>query len=845
MGEDANLADLFEAAPGCIAVVRGPDHIFEVTNAAYRRLVGREDLIGRSAKDAMPELEAQGFLALLDRVYASGEPFSAHSVPVELPGSDGAASERRYVSFVYQPIKDPAGEVTGIFAEGIDVTANSQAEVARQQAERQLDAVLNNASVAIFLMDDKQHCSYMNAAAERLTGFTLAETQGRPLHDVIHHTRPDGSHFPLSECAIDRAFPEDNNVRGEEVFVHKNGSFYPVEFTASPIRDEVSKTIGTIIEVRDISAEKAADDELATTLDRLADERHALEVLNRTGAEVAAELNLDKVVQLVVDAGVELTGAQFGAFFYNVEREDGERLMLYALAGAKMSDFENFGMPRPTPIFAPTFAGEGAIRSADITKDARYGKNAPHKGMPKGHLPVRSYLSVPVASRSGEVLGGLFFGHGEPDVFSERSQRLMDGLAAQAAIAIDNARLFQAAERANEGLEKRVLERTTELEDAHEALRHAQKMEAIGQLTGGVAHDFNNLLTVIRGSADMLSRPNLTEEKRARYVDAIAQTADRAAKLTSQLLAFARRQALEPIVFDVVERIRAETEMLRPVMGSRIQVVVEAECDPCYVEVDPNQLETAILNMSVNARDAMDGEGRLTISVSAADGLPASHGQEEAAGEFVAISVSDTGSGVDADKMDRIFEPFFTTKGVGHGTGLGLSQVFGFAKQSGGDIRVSNHPGGGAMFTLYLPKVERQRPTAAGDAQPEKTERAARGRVLVVEDNEDVGAFASDLLNELGYQSIWVADAQAALDFLASDDGGVEVVFSDVVMPGMSGVDLAKEVRSRRPNLPIVLTSGYSHVIAEEGTHGFTLLRKPYSVDGVTKALQEAIAQPS
>jgi signal transduction histidine kinase/ActR/RegA family two-component response regulator len=419
----------------------------------------------------------------------------------------------------------------------------------------------------------------------------------------------------------------------------------------------------------------------------------------------------------------------------------------------------------------------------------------------------------------------------------------MDGLAAQAAIAIDNARLFQAAERANEGLEKRVVERTAELEHAHEALRHAQKMEAIGQLTGGVAHDFNNLLTVIRGSADILSRPNLSEEKRARYVDAIAQTADRAARLTSQLLAFARRQALEPVVFDVVERVKAETEMLRPVMGSRIQVVVDAECDPCHVEADPNQFETAVLNMSVNARDAMDGEGQLTISVGAVEGVPASHGQSPMAGEFVAISISDTGSGVDADKIDRIFEPFFTTKGVGHGTGLGLSQVFGFAKQSGGDIRVSNNEAGGATFTLYLPKAEHDISVVTGEAQPHEADRSARGSVLVVEDNADVGAFASDLLEELGYQSMWVPDAQAALDYLSSGRSNIDVVFSDVVMPGMSGVDLAKEVRLRLPRMPIVLTSGYSHIIAEEGTHGFTLLRKPYSVDGVTKALQEAIAQ--
>jgi CheY-like chemotaxis protein len=366
-------------------------------------------------------------------------------------------------------------------------------------------------------------------------------------------------------------------------------------------------------------------------------------------------------------------------------------------------------------------------------------------------------------------------------------------------------------------------------------------MEAIGQLTGGVAHDFNNLLTVIRGSADILSRPGLTEEKRTRYVEAIAQTADRAAKLTSQLLAFARRQALEPVVFDVVERIKAETEMLRPVMGSRIQVVIEADCDPCHVEADPNQLETAILNMSVNARDAMEGEGRLTISVSAVDGIPAAQGQDAVAGEFVAIAIADTGSGVEADKIDRIFEPFFTTKGVGHGTGLGLSQVFGFAKQSGGDIRVSNNSDGGATFTLHLPKAAHEDRSDTAHAQPQEAGEAGRGRVLVVEDNADVGAFASNLLNDLGYEAIWVPDGQSALQFLASDTADVDLVFTDVVMPGMSGVDLAKQVRSKRPDMPVVLTSGYSHILAEEGTHGFALLRKPYSVDAVTKALQAAI----
>jgi PAS domain S-box-containing protein len=294
-----------------------------------------------------------------------------------------------------------------------------------KEAERKLTAVLDNASVAILLMDDQQQCSYMNAAAERLTGFTFAETQDRALHDVIHHTRPDGSPFPLAECPIDRAFPERKNSQGEETFVHKDGRFYPVAFTASPIQDEASKTIGTIIEVQDISERKAAEAALRESLDRLASESRALEVLNSTGAELAAELDLANLVQLVVNAGVELSGAKFGAFFYNVEDDQGERLMLYSLAGAEIADFERFGMPRATAVFAPTFEGQGVVRSDDITTDPRYGRNSPNSGMPEGHLPVRSYLAVPVVSRSGEVIGGLFFGHPEPGMFGERAERLM------------------------------------------------------------------------------------------------------------------------------------------------------------------------------------------------------------------------------------------------------------------------------------------------------------------------------------------------------------------------------------------------------------------------------------
>ena len=693
-----------------------------------------------------------------------------------------------------------------------------------RDAEQRLNAVLNNASVAVFLMDDRQHCVYMNAAAERLTGYTFEETQGRALHDVIHHTRPDGSRFPLDECAIDRAFPQDNNVQGEEVFIHKDGSFYPVAYSASPVHDDASKTIGTIIEVRGIQAEKEVEAALH-------EQRRQLETLNETGAAIAAELDLTRAVQLVTDAGVELTGARFGAFFYNMIDEAGESFMLYTLSGAERSDFERFGHPRATAVFEPTFKGEGVVRSDDITADPRYGKNPPHEGMPKGHLPVRSYLAVPVTSRSGDVIGGLFFGHPEAGVFTEASERLMLGLAGQAAVAIDNARLFEAAQRANQTLEQRVEERTRDLEVAHEALRQAQKMEAIGQLTGGIAHDFNNLLTVIRGSADLLRRTDLSEEKRARYVDAISDTADRAAKLTGQLLAFARRQALKPERFDAAQQIQAIADMLRTVLGSRIELKIEADCPDCFVEADVAQFETSLVNMAVNARDAMDGEGRLTIGIAAAT--------DSSGAEVVHVSVTDTGGGMDPAQIDRIFEPFYTTKEVGKGTGLGLSQVYGFVKQSDGEISVESDVGRGTTFTISLPKV-------AADQVPARLRLAVEdetpigGRVLVVEDNADVGQFASQMLSDLGFEAVLEPDASSALERLEHEQGRFDLIFSDVVMPGMDGIEFGRTVRERWPVIPVVLTSGYSHVLAEETQHGFPLLQKPYSVEALSTTLRQA-----
>lgn len=379
------------------------------------------------------------------------------------------------------------------------------------------------------------------------------------------------------------------------------------------------------------------------------------------------------------------------------------------------------------------------------------------------------------------------------------------------------------------------------LAKAEQALRQAQKLEAIGQLTGGVAHDFNNLLTVIKSSADFLKRPSLSEPRRARYVSAISETVERAAKVTSQLLAFARRQALTPVDFVAFESVGALTELIGTMVGSKVEIALELPVEAHYIKADPSQFDTAIVNLALNARDAMNGQGKLTIKVSTLERLPAIRTHPAVDASYVAVSIADTGSGIPSDHLEKIFEPFFTTKGVGHGTGLGLSQVFGFAKQSGGEIKVESVVGEGSTFTLYFPEV----------AHPSVTQRAPSqdvfsdgngATVLVVEDNVEVGTFTVQSLKDLGFFPVFASNANQALAELAIDADRFDVVFSDVVMPGMSGIELGTEIRTLHPDLPVVLTSGYSHVLAEKGPESFELIHKPYSIEQLSQLLYKVSA---
>jgi len=384
----------------------------------------------------------------------------------------------------------------------------------------------------------------------------------------------------------------------------------------------------------------------------------------------------------------------------------------------------------------------------------------------------------------------------------------------------------------------------TERRQAEEALRQSQKMEAIGQLTGGVAHDFNNLLTIIRSATDFLRRRELTDDRRRRYIDAISDTVDRASKLTGQLLAFARRQPLTPQVFDVGAQVEAIAQLVRPLVGGRIQIGLEIRDPECFATADIAQFETTLINLAVNSRDAMEDEGAISIGVEKADAIPASGTSRRRSGKFIAISVKDTGTGIPSDRLTAIFEPFYTTKEVGKGTGLGLSQAVGFAKQSGGEIVVTSVLNQGSTFTIYLPQADvpgGQADTAA--ANSEATISGRGHRILVVEDNEEVGKFSTELLQDLGYATRRADNARQALALIAADELAFDLVFSDVIMPGMTGVELATIIRERYPGLPVVLTSGYSSVLAENAHHGFELIQKPYSVEVLSRTLRRAISE--
>ncbi len=553
------------------------------------------------------------------------------------------------------------GDLDKVFYAAIeDTTARNCAARELGLTTQRLNAIINNTMMAIFMMDSRQHCVFMNAAAEQLTGYTLAEVTGRPLHDVIHHTHPDGRHFPLEDCPIDRAFPEENQVQGEETFIHKSGRFYPVAFTASPIRDETGVAIGTVIEAREISEELRA--------------REALHSFN-------------------------------------------------------------------------------------------------------------------------------------------------------------------------DALQKRVAEAIEARSKVELQLLQAQKMEAIGKLTGGVAHDFNNLLQVVRGNLEFLARDVAGNDKAETRVRNALTAVVRGAKLASQLLAFGRRQPLEPKPINLARLMRELDDMLQRVLGDGVEIETVTAGGLWNCLADPIQVENAVLNLAINARDAMDGHGKLTIEVGNAsldDAYVAQH-VDVTAGQYVMIAVTDTGCGIAPDKLEHVFEPFYTTKPEGQGTGLGLSMVYGFVKQSGGHVKIYSEVDQGTTVRMYLPRTRQEEALAASSVVE-----AVSGSetILLVEDDLGVRETAAEMLSDLGYRVLKSKNADSALAVIESG-AEIDLLFTDVVMPGvLRSTELADLFMQRFPNSAVLYTSGYTqNAIVHAGRldPGVELLSKPYSREDLSRKIRQVL----
>ncbi len=659
------------------------------------------------------------------------------------------------------------------------VAEQSRAEEELRETSRRLDAVLDNASVAIFLMDDRQHCAYMNRAAEELTGFTLAETQGRPLHDVVHHHYPDGRPFPIEECPIDRAFLEQSNMRGEGAFIHKDGHFYPVAFVASPITDEDDQPVGTIIEVRDITQEKAAQAALVAlnadlerrVADALAERRMLAQVVESTDVLVAA---IDQEYYILAANRAFVTDFEQ---VYGIRPKAGDNIL------GLLDD-------RPTEREAVRAAWSRGLAGEEYSFIQEFGDSARERRAYE--VTFRS-----LRDEAGQLLGTYQF-------VTDVSQRLRN---------------------------------QAELEAARAQLHEMQKLETIGQLTGGVAHDFNNLLTPIVGGLDLVRMRVHGDDLVERVVDGALQSAERAKVLIQRLLAFARRQTLLPQPVEVAGLVEGMRDLIDRSIGPNVTVLVDLPEGLPVVSVDPNQLELALLNLCVNARDAMPDGGELRIAAAADDAPPPSLPP----GRYVRLSVSDTGSGMDAETLRRAVEPFFSTKGLGRGTGLGLSMVHGLAAQSGGRLEIASAPGQGTQATLWLPVSADVARAGRAEADNDAPQAPWAASLLLVDDEELVRASTAESLRDLGYDVVEVGSATEAL---AKVRAGLrpDALITDHMMPGMSGADLAGIVRARLPGLPVLLITGYANLDPDQ-TQGLDVLAKPFRLADLARRVSRLLEE--
>ena len=742
--ERERLAQMFEQAPSLMALLREPNHRIVLANQAFQRLFGNTPIVGRIASEVLPEAFSAMGVERLDEAYRTGEPIRLTDARLPIRSGVPGVPEERILDLILQPVRDRGGDVIGIFVQGADVTD-------RVLAERRLQSSFEIKTVGIIYWGPNFALTQVNDAFLRMTGFSREEAIGLTWQELtprefwpvseraVEQVNTTGEAIPYEKQYIRK-----DGTRWWGLFAPRRVSPEEVvEFVLDvterreaeeAVRDREQRLRLIVDSATDYAIMTLSPDWRITSWSPGA---------ARTFGYDAAEI-LGECVDVLFtpedrEAGVpeqEAETARRAQFAPNVRwhlRKDGSRVFINGSSNLLRSAAgEEIGFLKIGRDESDRRMAEDALRdteqryrlAAQATNDVVWDWN-----LQTDHLRSSEAIGTMFAYAPGEfeetgrwwksrihpedrdrvvrsierAIAGSEEGwtaqyrferkDGSHAEVLDRGTVIRDeaGQARRMVGAMHDLTPHKQAEAAlrqlNETLEHRVLEEVAARMKIEDALRQSQKLEAIGQLTGGVAHDFNNLLTVIRGAAEMLRRPSLAEEKKARYVEAIADTADRAAKLTSQLLAFSRRQALKPEVFNVGHRIEGIRDMLETVVGGRVTLAINTDCEVCYVEADPSQFETALVNMAVNARDAMNDVGELRIEIEPTSNIPSVRGHLASSGDFVAVRVSDSGSGIEAEKLAQIFEPFFTTKAVGKGTGLGLSQVYGFAKHPGAKWR--------------------------------------------------------------------------------------------------------------------------------------------------------------
>lgn len=701
-----------------------------------------------------------------------------------------------------------------------DVTEQKRAAIALRQSQEHMASLFEQTAAGIAERDLAGRLIRVNERFCNIVGRSREELLGTNIQDLTY-----ADDLPLSEIAFNKMLAEGQSFDIEKRYIKPDDSLVWVSTTVSLIHKVDNQRPDSVLAVvLDINERKRAEEALK-------DETRILELLNNSGQSLASTLDLKTLLQTVTDSGRDLTDAEFGAFFYNGQDERGDAFMLYTLSGASRDAFDGFGHPRAPAIFRPTFVGEPAIRSDDITQDPLYGKMSPHFGMPKGHLPVRSYLAAPVISRSGEVIGGLFFGHSQVAIFTERSERLITGLAAQAAIAIDNARLYDLTHKAAE-------DRQTLLSSERAARAEAEHLNrSKDEFLAMLAHELRNPLAPVSAAAEILRCAGNDPKRVSQVSDIISRQITHFTRLIDDLMDVSRvtrgliRLETEPL--DIKAVINAAIEQVKPMIEARqhsLKTFIDAE--PTVVNGDRTRLVQVVANLLTNAARYTPAHGEIVLKV-------------EADNEHAKIVITDNGNGIDASLLPRIFDLFTQgARGLDRtqgGLGIGLALVRAIVTLHHGEIQAfSNGPGTGSKFTVSIPRIcntlmqQHQDQPSSAPAHPVS--------ILLVDDNVDAAQALSLLLNAVGYRVNVAANAIEAMRMAEHEP--VDVFLLDIGLPDMTGYDLAKALQ-RRPGLKkktYFALTGYAQpqdrLLSKEAgfAHHFV---KPVNTQHLFKALSE------